>query len=151
MPTRTIETEHDLKALVTILSTHKMPWTVSWSAGKKRSTEQNRLQRALLTEAAEQLDQFEDVEHARGYAKLHFGVPIMREVNEAFKIAYDRVLKPLDYEEKIIMMQTPLDFPVTRLMTVKQKTRYLDDMQRHFAEQGVRFQDQTSGQERTDE
>ncbi len=139
MTTRTIETPQDFQGLCTLLGGYSYPYTVSIAKGKKRSTEQNRLQRSLLAEAAEQLDQFEDVEHARGYAKLHFGVPIMREENEAFRMDYDRVIKPLPYDCKIIAMQTPLDLPVTRLMTVKQKTRYLDDMQRHFAEQGVRF------------
>ena len=31
----------------------------------------------------------------------------------------------------------PLDMPVTRLMSVEQKTRYLDQIYRHFGERGV--------------
>jgi hypothetical protein len=34
-------------------------------------------------------------------------------------------------------MLEPMDFPVTRMMNVKQKSEYLDAINRHFAEQGV--------------
>ncbi len=34
-------------------------------------------------------------------------------------------------------MQVPFDFGVTRLMSVKQQTAYLDAIHRHFSEQGV--------------
>ena len=35
------------------------------------------------------------------------------------------------------MMQEPLDFPITRLMTVKQQTEYLDGVHRHFSDKGI--------------
>jgi len=50
---------------------------------------------------------------------------------------YDAIIKPLSYEQKIAIMSEPLDMPVTRIMTTKQKTAYLDEIFRHFSEQGV--------------
>lgn len=76
-------------------------------------------------------------EEVRGYCKLTMGVPILRNENEEFCEKYDRVVKPLPYEVKLALMQEPLDFPVTRLMSVKQQTAYLDAVHRHFSEQGV--------------
>lgn len=109
-------------------------FTVSIAKGLPRSNEQNKLQRKWLLEAEEQGDQ--TAEEYRGYCKLHFGVPLLRMENELFREKYDRIIRPHSYEVKLEMMMTPLDFPVTRLMTTKQKTRYLDMMYQHFREQG---------------
>ena len=72
-----------------------------------------------------------------GYCKLHHGVPILRNENDAFKQAYDQVIRPLSYEDKLKTMMVPLDMPVTRIMTTDQKTRYLDAIAQGFLEQGV--------------
>ena len=65
----------------------------------------------------------------RAYCKLHFGVPILREDNEEFRIAYDKAVKPLTYDKKLLVMVEPLDFPVTRMMTTDQMLRYMDCVQ----------------------
>jgi len=72
----------------------------------------------------------------RAYCKLCIGVPIMREDDE-FRDVYDRVIRPLTYEQKLECMVEPIDFPITRNMTLKQMTRYLNDMEMHFAGKGV--------------
>ena len=117
-----------------------MPYTVSITKGKRRSIEQNRLQRLWLNEAAEQLKE-DTAEGYRAYCKLHFGVPIMRGENDEFREVYDRLIRPRDYEEKIELMRVPMDLPVTRIMTTGQKKRYLDDMWHHFTELGVQLTD----------
>ena len=50
---------------------------------------------------------------------------------------YDRIIRPMSYEDKLACMMEPLDFPVTRLMSASQKVRYLDHMHRHFLEMGL--------------
>lgn len=112
-----------------------MPFTADIQSGKKRSIDQNKLQRMWVMEIAEQLG--ETAEYWRAYCKLHFGVPVMRAENELFAAKYDEYIRPLPYETKLAFMAVPLDFPVTRIMNTKQKTAYLDAINRHFAEQGV--------------
>lgn len=136
MPTRIIETEHDRKMLIRFLEGQKLPMTVNISAGGLRTAKQNRLQRLWMQEIAEQKGDVTP-EEVRGYCKLTMGVPILRNENEEFREKYDRVVKPLPYEVKLALMQEPLDFPVTRLMSVKQQTAYLDAVHRQFSEQGV--------------
>lgn len=136
MPTRIIETEHDRKMLVRFIEAHKLPMSVNIVKGRKRSDEQNRLQRLWVQEIAEQLGDC-TAEEIRGYAKLHFGVPILRNENEEFARDYDEMIRPLPYEYKLKMMQVPIDIGVTRIMTTKQKTDYLDAIWRHFSEQGI--------------
>lgn len=136
MTTRFIRTEDDRAMLGKLIGNTALPFTASITAGVKRSTKQNRLQRQWINDIAEQLPG-QSAEEWRGYCKLHFGIPILRNENEAFAAEYDEVIKPLPYEAKIKLMMVPFDFGVTRLMTTKQHKQYLDDVQRHFAAEGV--------------
>jgi hypothetical protein len=136
MADRIVETEQAREMLIRFVRAHKLPFTASITAGKHRTTRQNKLQRQWMKEIAEQLED-RTAEEARGYCKLHFGVPILREENEAFRQRYDRIVRPLSYEDKLTIMMEPLDLPATRIMTSKQKTTYLDTVHKHFTEQGI--------------
>lgn len=136
MTDRIIRNEHDLQMAVRFLESQEWPCTISIRKGADRTVDQNRLQRLWLNEAAEQLGD-QTAEELRAYCKLTIGVPIMRESSEDFREKYDRIIKPHTYEDKLEMMMEPLDFPVTRLMTTKEKTDYLDQVQSYFTDQGI--------------
>lgn len=136
MAQRVLETERDRELLFRFIEGRKLPITVSISDGGRRSTKQNRLNRLWMNEIAEQMDGWSP-EYARAYCKLTLGVPILRAENEVFCERYDAVVKPMPYETKMDLMMEPLDFPVTRLMTVAQQTKYLDGVHRHFSEKGL--------------
>jgi hypothetical protein len=116
----------------------KPPLTITVTSGASRSLEQNKLQRLWCMEAAEQLGD-RTAEEIRGFCKLHYGVPIMREGHDDFRETYDRLIKPLPYETKLAYMMEPLDFPITRLMTVGEKSQYLDAMHKGLSELGVKL------------
>lgn len=103
--------------------------------GRKRSTQQNRLQRLWLNEAAAQFN--EPAEELRGFVKLNYGVPILRAEDEEFLAKYDKHVRPLPYETKLALMQEPFDFPVSRLMNVDQCTRYLELVARYLTTRGA--------------
>ena len=109
---------------------------ISVRFGRDRTLEQNKLQRKWLKEAEEQGDQ--TAEEYRGYCKLHFGIPIRRE-EDSFGALYDKIIKPLDYEDKLKAMMLPFDLPVTRDMTRAQKVKYLDKMYEHFTGLGFKL------------
>lgn len=133
---RTIETEHDRTMAARLIEGRAIPFTFTLTDGKHRTTAQNKLQRLWMNEIAEQKGDM-NPEEIRAYCKLTIGVPILRAQNEAFRDGYDRVVKPLSYEQKLSLMSEPLDMPITRIMTTAQKTEYLDGIVRHFAEQGI--------------
>lgn len=133
---RTVETVDDKKKAVLLIENRNLPFTLSLADGKHRSTAQNKLGQMWMAEIAQQKGDTTP-EEVRGYCKLHIGVPILRSVNEVFAKEYDAVVKPLPYEAKLKLMMVPFDFGVTRLMTTKQKTQYLDAIARHFGEQGI--------------
>lgn len=115
------------------------PCTVSIRSGVGMTDPQNRLAQQWAADVSAQMGD-RTPEEARGYFKLHHGVPIRRE-DPAFLSVYDARIKPLPYEAKLALMMTPIDLPVTRDMTVKELTRYLDSIQREFSAMGVRLTD----------
>jgi hypothetical protein len=137
MATRVITNEYQREALAALIASKQLPFTAEVVKGKRRSVEQNRLQRRLLNEIAEQTDQTH--EEVRAFCKLTIGVPILRAGSDLFAEKYDRLIKPMPYERKLEMMAEPIDFPVTRLMNTAQKTAYLDEIFRVFSSQGVVF------------
>lgn len=136
MTTRFLESDQDRRTLIRFLEAQPLPLTVTVGKGGKRTLKQNKLQRLWMGEIAEQLGD-QTAEEVRGYAKLTIGVPILRAENDAFRERYDAIVKPLPYEQKLALMMEPLDFPITRLMTTKQATAYLDGVHRHFSEKGI--------------
>lgn len=133
---RIVDSEDARKALSRFITGKKLPFTVSIADGKHRTTDQNRLQRLWVMEISAQLGD-QTPEEVRGYCKLAFGVPILREENDAFCASYDQIIKPLPYPMKLKLMMEPFDFGVTRIMTTRQKTNYLDAIHRHFSEMGL--------------
>lgn len=133
---RIIETESDRRSLLRFLEGRRIPITVTMTDGKHKTNKQNKLQRQWVMEIAAQLGD-RTQEQVRGECKLRFGVPILREENDAFRAVYDRLIKPHTYEEKLQFMMEPFDFGVTRIMTTRQKTEYLNRVHQHFSEQGV--------------
>ena len=133
-----IENEHQRQRAMQKLCEQDLPLTITMTPGKVRSIRQNKLQRLWMKEIAEHFGD-RTPEEIRGYCKLTIGVPILRAENDAFQVKYDRIVRPLDYEQKLDLMMEPLDMPVTRFMTIKQKGGYLDQVYRHFASQGVRL------------
>ena len=140
MTSRFLETDQDRRTLIRFLEAQPLPMVVSVSKGGKRTVKQNRLQRQWLHEIAEQLGD-QTPEEVRGYCKLTIGVPILRAEHEDFRERYDAIVRPLPYEQKLALMMEPLDFPVSRLMTTKQATAYLDGIHLHFSERGIALTD----------
>ena len=136
MTTRILRKPSDIDALASLLQARKLPVTVSVVSGENRSSEQNRLAWKWYGETAEQIGD-RTIEEVRGDAKLRFGVPILREDNDAYRETYDRLIRPRSYEDKLALMMAPHDMAVTRLMTTKQLTRYLDAFAAFYAAQGV--------------
>lgn len=139
MPTMVIREPSNIEALSRRLEGRKMPLTVSWAQGAARSDQQNRLAQRWFTDIARQLGD-QTHEDVRSECKLRFGVPILRAENEAFRQSWDEGVGALPYERQQAAVKA-FDLPVTRLMTVKQMTAFMDEMQRSWSQQGVRLTD----------
>ncbi|WP_312669706.1 hypothetical protein [Stutzerimonas nitrititolerans] len=118
---------------------------VSLRPGKDRTLDQNALWFAMYQRIA-QMTQIGDVEDARRYCKLHFGVPIMRAADADFRDGWNRMFLHLEYEQKLELMGPcslfgPDGFPVTRLFNRAQGIAYTDRIVEEFTGRGVFFGD----------
>lgn len=134
MTIRTVKNADDLELLKVYLDGRRRPFTVDVTDGRDRSSEQNRLSQKWYAEIADQTG--EDREEVRARCKLELGVPIMREASEKFRATYDRLIRPLDYSDKLAIIRDT-DMPVTRLMNVGQMTEYMDAVFQRHAEFGI--------------
>lgn len=139
MPTKIIREPGHLTALGILLAARKLPLTVTWTQGAPRTDNQNRLSQRWYSDIARQLG---DRTHGnvRAECKLRFGVPILCDENEAFRVSYDRTMGHLTHEERAEAIEA-FDLPVTRLMLVKQMTAFMDDMSRFWTQQGIHLTD----------
>lgn len=134
MTQRIVKNPDDLALLKVYLDQRKRPFTVEITDGRDRSAEQNRLSQKWYAEIAEQTG--EDREDVRARCKLEIGVPIMRDASEKFRATYDRLVRPLAYNDKLALIRDT-DMPVTRLMNVGQMTEFMDLVFRRHSEFGI--------------
>lgn len=124
------------EAIGLVRSTFKLAryFKLSILEGRDRSLEQNAIAWAWYAQIAAETGEGTPQDIHR-LCKLQFGVPILRAENADFLELYDTAIKnSLSYEQKIKAM----DFlPVTRVMTVKQMSGYLEAVQEHYAGRGV--------------
>lgn len=129
----TINSDHTEAAFIrhvkTLREQHKYITFSAPRIGADRSLSVNALSHAWFAFCDKMLGEPEGT--ARNMCKLHFGVPIMREADEQFRAAYDQVIKPLEYSDKLAIMAY---WPVTSIMSREQMTRFLDAVQMHYAE-----------------
>ncbi len=134
----------DKQTVINHIEKREGRFTVTITDGIKRSNEQNRLQRLWINELTEQSKENGiSSEEWRAYIKLQIGVPILRQENEAFRVQYDKTIEHLTYEQKMSIMAEPISFPVTSLMTVKQKTKFLEMVHLRMSQQGFILTDPT--------
>ena len=144
MPHRIIRSLAEFEDFVRLGRTLKWPQTFEWRQGADRSLNQNDLQFLWANETARQRGDC-DFNEVRCDWKLRHGVPILRRDNADFRAFYDRSLKHLPFEQKLVAMQF---IPVTSEMGVRQMTEYLDAVQRECAEQGIILTDPETRRER---
>ncbi len=136
MSRRTITTDWSLQQLIGDLRADYREHgylRLSWSTDHTRSADQNALAHLWYEQISRELGE-DSTEGVKAYCKLHFGVPILRADDVEFREAYDTSLRGLPYEVKLKAIRL---LPVTSRMGVKQLTRYLDQMQKHYAQLGV--------------
>lgn len=132
----TINSEPSLQSLIGELresfKSHRF-LRVSVRSGKARSLDQNAISHAWYQQLARERREDDELGW-KSYCKLHHGVPILRADDAEFRAFYDGALKGLTYEQKREAMKY---VPVTSLMTKPQLSKYLEEVQKDFRNQGV--------------
>jgi len=107
---------------------------------KNRSNAQNALQHRWNNQIHEQRFKIQEmpvetVGQIRAFNKVRFGVPIMLE-DKDFEKSWRLATGHLNYEAILNVVEI-LDIPITRLMNVKQKHRFLWDMKIFWERKGA--------------
>ena len=136
---RILERKEDVENFVAWLRKQALPLRVSATRGALRSLAQNKLQGLWIKELATQMH--ETPSDVRAFLKLTIGIPILRENHPGLREKYDKLLKPMSYENKLAMMQEPMPVPVTSLFTSEEMTEYLDRVQKWASSQGFELTD----------
>jgi len=102
------------------------------SKARRRSLDQNALSHAWYAEI-EQAMCWEPGD-AKRYCKWHIGLAILTETHPQYRDRLYAMLRALPYEQRLAAMDV---VSCTSLFTVSEMQRYMDAVQRHFAEQGV--------------
>ena len=79
-----------------------------------------------------------DESHARNECKLKVGCRILYRDSEDFARVFDNVIRPLDYEKKIMAMDL---ISVSSIMKVPQATEYIKTIFTEYGQRGVYFLD----------
>jgi len=123
------------------MKSRALPMTIHITQGDDRSGQQNALAFKWYQEAAAQLGD-RSASDVRAHCKLYHGVRMLHAENDEFREKWDRLIKArFTIPEKLELMLPPHDYPVSRIMSVKQMTRYLDAIHAEFTAQGVRLSD----------
>jgi len=96
-----------------------------------RSLQQNKLQMRWYKQLEQQGDM--SANDYRILTKLNIGVPLLCAEDEYYRIKFNKIKTQVDYETLLLIMQ---DYPVTSIMTVKQKVRFIDEMYRYWTANG---------------
>ena len=133
---RVIDSQEDLAKLILLLGKRGKPFTVTLKDGKHKTDGQNNLRFRWYQEAAQQLGEYDESGY-RAYCKAHFGVQKLVNKDPEFREKWQKATENATYEQKLMLMVEPFDFPVTRLMNTKEASQFLDDVYNHFTGLGV--------------
>ncbi len=135
----TVKDEHGLNALVEWIQGQ-------WEQGKHptlqmlaadRSTRQNAMFHALYGDIARAMEDRTLIEVKRD-CKLRYGVVIRKTADPEWGDFYDRVIKPMPFEDKLLLMD---DLPITSEFTKEQATDYINSIIQDYSRQGIALDD----------
>lgn len=134
MTTRSVTDEPQLEQLIALIKARAQPFTVSIADGAARSLNQNALLHKWFGEIAQQLGD-RTAMSVKGECHVNYGVPI-RSRDPIWMRVWSKLFAPLSYEQQCFLFERGI-LAMTREMTVKELTEYMDAMALHYRAQGV--------------
>ena len=138
MPSRILRDELDKEAWAAFIAAQPCPVTVTLEHGEGRTLSQNALVHKWYGEIAKQTGD-RTAAQVKGQCHLEYGVPIkMRDPSWAW--VWAQISKRLDYEQQCKVFEKGI-LAMTRVMTVKELTEYMDAVSQAYRAQGIRLTD----------
>lgn len=134
MTTRTVTNPTQLERLIALLKSRAQPFTVSVADGASRTLNQNALIHKWYGEIAQQLGDVSAMA-VKGRCHVAYGVPIRRR-DPVWARIWESLFAKLTYEQQCFLFERGV-LAMTREMTVKELTEYMDAMAVDYRAQGV--------------
>ena len=134
MNTRRVMTEQGARTLVEFLTDLPLPYTVTIGDGAKRTIQQNALLHQWYGQIAKHLGDRTAMQ-IKGECHVAYGVPIRLRC-PVFCRVWERMFFGLSHEQQCFLFERGI-LAMTREMTTKELTEYMDAMSLHYRSQGV--------------
>lgn len=131
-------TQKDAERLANSLAALPLPFTMTVHKGGKRSLEQNSLLHRWYADVSRHRGDMTAMQ-VKGQAHVAYGVPI-RMRDEVWSRVWAALFAPLDYEQQCFLFERGV-LSMTRDMTVKELTEYMDAASADWRAEGIRLTD----------
>lgn len=131
-------TEHEAQKVAGMITGLPLPFTITIGDGDKRTLSQNSLLHKWYGEIAKHLGDMTAAQ-VKGQCHVAYGVPIRRR-DPIWSRVWERMFDGLTYEQQCFLFERGI-LAMTREMSVKELTEYMDAVQGHYRAQGVPLTD----------
>jgi hypothetical protein len=138
MKTIRVLSEQEAQRVASMITGLPLPFTITIGDGDKRTLSQNALIHKWFGQIAAHYGDMTAME-VKGECHVAYGVPIRRR-DPVWSRVWERMFDGLTYEQQCFLFERGI-LAMTREMTVKQLTEYMDAMQAHYRAQGVSLLD----------
>tara|TARA_R110000737_G_scaffold317355_1_gene327970 strand:- start:108 stop:554 length:447 start_codon:yes stop_codon:yes gene_type:complete len=132
---RQLNEPRDMAALFQDMKSIPYPFVVTVRQGADRTLAQNRLLHRWFTEIAQHYGDRTEAE-VKAQCNLQYGRPILMQDNDEWSAAFSFVFDALNLPSKLKAIRV-LDVPFTRIMGVRQLTKYMKQMSLDYRDEGV--------------
>jgi hypothetical protein len=138
MKTIRVLSEQEAQRVASMITGLPLPFTITIGDGDKRSLSQNALIHKWFGQIAAHYGDMTAMQ-VKGECHVAYGVPIRRR-DPVWSRVWERMFDGLTYEQQCFLFERGI-LAMTREMTVKQLTEYMDAMQAHYRAEGVALMD----------
>ena len=138
MKTIRVLSEQEAQRVASMITGLPLPFTITIGAGDTRTLSQNALIHKWFGQIAAHYGDMTAMQ-VKGECHVAYGVPIRRR-DPVWSRVWERMFDGLTYEQQCFLFERGI-LAMTREMTVKQLTEYMDAMQAHYRAEGVPLTD----------
>lgn len=138
MKTIRVLTEQEAQRVAGMITGLPLPFTISIGDGDKRTLSQNSLLHKWFAQIATHLGDRTAMQ-VKGQCHVAYGVPIRRR-DPIWSRVWERMFDGLTYEQQCFLFERGI-LAMTREMSVKELTEYMDAVQQHYRAEGVPLTD----------
>lgn len=138
MKTIRVLSELEAQRVASMITGLPLPFTITIGDGDKRTLSQNALLWRWYGQIATHLGDITAMQ-VKGQCHVAYGVPIRRR-DPIWSRVWERMFDGLTYEQQCFLFERGI-LAMTREMSVKELTEYMDAVQAHYRAQGVPLTD----------